>query len=198
MRCMSVCLVCYNMCFVFIADNRRPLEGRKQQPLILCAGQAFLHSRVWSIHSPRAGSTGVVIHHSGHCICTHAHTHKDVFVLAVTSKWTQGPSGNQSFLITRQRIHKQIHARTEAANTTAYRAKGTNAFNEAISLPQAAHERVGVYFSIKSFIMYPANQTLISLSHCAEGNKDLLHQPRQHGPHTQHSKHTNTQTAGTK
>lgn len=51
---MSVCLVCYNMCFVFIADNRRPLEGRKQQPLILCAGQAFLHSRVWSIHSPRA------------------------------------------------------------------------------------------------------------------------------------------------
>lgn len=75
MRCMSVCLVCYNMCFVFIADNRRPLEGRKQQPLILCAGQAFLHSRVWSIHSPRAGSTGVVIHHSGHCICTHAHTH---------------------------------------------------------------------------------------------------------------------------
>lgn len=123
---------------------------------------------------------------------THTHTHKDMFVLAVTSKWTQGPSGNQSFLITRQRIHKQIHARTEAANTTAYRAKGTNAFNEAISLPRAAHERVGVYFSIKSFIMYPANQTLISLSHYAEGNKDLLHQPRQHGPHTHNTASTQT------
>lgn len=79
MRCMSVCLVHYNMCFVFIADNMRPLEERKQQSLILCAGQAFLHSKDWSIHThththPKSREHREVvgaIHHSGHSIHTH-------------------------------------------------------------------------------------------------------------------------------
>lgn len=57
----------HSMCFVFIADNRRPLEWG-QRTLILCAGQAFLRSRVWSIHTPRAGRAGVVMHRSGQCI----------------------------------------------------------------------------------------------------------------------------------
>lgn len=164
MRGMSVCLVCYNMCFVFIADNRRPLEGRKQQPLILCAGQAFLHSRAWSIRTPRAGSTGVVIHHSGHCI--HTHTHLQT-----------AASGHEAYQLP---YYLPTHSRADTCTNRGKYLRSANRWpkrkqNEQMdSMRQFLHrergqEKVGAGFSIKSFIKEPANQTLISMSQLCRG-----------------------------
>lgn len=59
------------MCFVFIADNRRMLEDRKEQPLILCAEQAVLLCRVWSACTQRENKqvAGRTVHEHA---CMHA------------------------------------------------------------------------------------------------------------------------------
>lgn len=49
---MSACLLRYSMCFVFVADYRKMLEDRKEQPLTLCAGQAVI-CRAWSVCTQR-------------------------------------------------------------------------------------------------------------------------------------------------
>lgn len=134
MRCMSVCLVCYNMCFVFIADNKRPLEERKQQSLILYAGQAFLHSKVWSIHTLRAGSTwgGWGARWGG----------------GVTQLWTlhahiSGANGRKACQVITVVL---LHAHSRMIIRKYHKAKWTNGLNKAISLLWVQQERAGGMF----------------------------------------------------
>lgn len=59
---MSARLLRYSMCFVFVADYRRMLEDRKEQPLTLCAGRAVI-CRARPVQSePERGSTEDAVH----------------------------------------------------------------------------------------------------------------------------------------
>lgn len=59
------------MCFVFIADNSRMLEDRKEQPLILCSEQGVLLCRAWSACTQ--GESGQVAGGAVHAhACVHA------------------------------------------------------------------------------------------------------------------------------
>ncbi len=110
MKHMSVCLVRYNMCFVFIADNRRAVGGEKTAAIdfVCWAGVSPFHSLVDTHTRSRVHREGEgVIHHSGQH--THTYTHEKMHKSSVSSERTQGLSGNRSYLITRQHNHKHIH-----------------------------------------------------------------------------------------
>lgn len=165
MRYMSVCVLWTTICALYSLQ----ITGGKKTAAIdfVCwAGISPFQRLVDTYREHRSGYTPLWTLHR------HTHTH---------SEWTHGTSGNHSYLVTCQQIHKQIHAWRQA-NTTTWQtqAKWTNVFNRAISLLWAWRKKLRACFSIKSFIKY---QTLISTSNSARGNKALPHQPKQQWPH---------------
>lgn len=138
-----MCLARYNMCFVFIADNKRALEERKQQSLILYAGQAFLRSKVWSIHTLRAGSTWGGV--GGYAALDTAFTH-------ILRRWTKDLSGKHCWLITC--THMQNRRKIPPLRKHRPTWKQNEQLNSIRLILDCEHGRRGwgACFSIKSFI----------------------------------------------